>query len=686
MLFLFILDNNKNKDGAELGIRFPIEVAAKEDKNMSVLRRVKLRTPDGIESIEYPLGVEAKNVEVANQENLSQRLVRIDEDLEKNEEDIAAVSELAGTNKQNIGAAEIRIDALERKSASVDKKPYYFDTVADMKAYQGLKEGDMAITLGYYTANDGGNGEYRIVSGTHTDDGGSYHKLENNLFAELVINNGEINVKQFGAYGDGSHDDTNIIQNVINFSQNNKRVIIPNGIFVITNLTIPSKTYISGKSYKSTILKVKNGTTGNIISMTDDVYGGNHTTIANLQLNGENITCNTDSGIYIDIRQNDAWIKLEDLVIKNITGDGINIAGGRECRFNNLQISRCTGWGFNSGGSDNEYLFITASGNQLGGIYSHSAASRYISCKCFANGVTNQNGFYVTSAIGQTFVACEAQENFGHGFLLDQCKNSNFIALRADCNGLVDRKAYTVTSDESPIAGKDYYTYDQNTNTYHCLTRWSDLESFTPNVIYYEKPLHYSGICLVGWCQSCKIDGVCDDFRRVEDADPCQLAGIVLGQSITSCDINIRTADLKQDCIIENETKLVRNNFNIMINGKMITKFYNKGVVVNYNPDKNNTAISLMPYNTQSVMWDILNYRDGAFRIDRIDNGAWQSNPFKIDIEDNIHMGTASGKIGFFGTNGDVKQTVSNAATDLNSVIALANNLRTILIKYGLIS
>lgn len=89
---------------------------------MSVLRRAKLRTPDGTESIEYPLGVEAKNVEVTNGENLSQRLVRIDEDLEKNEEDIAAVSELASTNKQNIGVNEIRIDALERRSASAEAK------------------------------------------------------------------------------------------------------------------------------------------------------------------------------------------------------------------------------------------------------------------------------------------------------------------------------------------------------------------------------------------------------------------------------------------------------------------------------------------------------------------------------------------------------------------------------------
>ena len=87
---------------------------------MSVLRRAKLRTTDGTESIEYPLGVEAENVEVANQENLSQRLVRIDEDLIQNKEDIAAVNEIAVINRQNIGAAEVRIDALERRDISAE--------------------------------------------------------------------------------------------------------------------------------------------------------------------------------------------------------------------------------------------------------------------------------------------------------------------------------------------------------------------------------------------------------------------------------------------------------------------------------------------------------------------------------------------------------------------------------------
>lgn len=207
---------------------------------MSVLRRAKLRTPDGTESIEYPLGVEAENVEVTNQENLSQRLARIDEDLEKNEEDIAAVSELAGRNKQNIGANEVRIDALERRSASVDKKPYYFNTVADMKAYQKLVEGDMAITLGYYEANDGGNGIYRIVDGDYIDDGGSYHELDNELFAELIINKNVFNVKLWGAKGDGIHDDASNIRACIAATpSSNFTFIFPTGIYLQGDGTNP---------------------------------------------------------------------------------------------------------------------------------------------------------------------------------------------------------------------------------------------------------------------------------------------------------------------------------------------------------------------------------------------------------------------------------------------------------------
>lgn len=276
---------------------------------MSVLRRAKLRTPDGIESIEYPLGVDAENVEVANGENLSQRLARIDEDLEKNEEDIAAVNELAGINKQNIGANEIRIDALERRSASVNKKPYYFDTVADMKAYQELKAGDMVITLGYYSPNDGGGATYLIREKTSSDveDGGSIHFTVTNLVSELIVENETVNVKQFGAKGDGETDDTEKIKKAIGKAK---------------NLYFPSGTY-------KIISK---------IIITNGRYFGDVETVFNLEMDGEYQRIFENSNFWNS--SNKDKIIIENIIFNsNTSGDIIGLANTidvviKKCTFN----------------------------------------------------------------------------------------------------------------------------------------------------------------------------------------------------------------------------------------------------------------------------------------------------------------------------------------------------------------
>ena len=120
---------------------------------MDRIKKIKIKQQDGTMSDYYPIGADASNI-----------------DLNYN-----------GSNVEN----------------TLKKKPYYYNCVADMKADDALKIGDMVITLGYYTANDGGGAEYKIVNGNYTDDGGSYHELENDLFAELININEEkfINTK-----------------------------------------------------------------------------------------------------------------------------------------------------------------------------------------------------------------------------------------------------------------------------------------------------------------------------------------------------------------------------------------------------------------------------------------------------------------------------------------------------------
>lgn len=119
-----------------------------------------------------------------------------------------------------------------------------FNSVEEMKASNTLKAGALAKTIGFYTAGDGGGADYVIVSDIGEDevDEASLITLKNELYAKLLIQD-YVNVKWFGAYGDGENDDTQAIQKAIDFSfayikentLNIKPVVFPTGNYKITN-------------------------------------------------------------------------------------------------------------------------------------------------------------------------------------------------------------------------------------------------------------------------------------------------------------------------------------------------------------------------------------------------------------------------------------------------------------------
>ena len=70
-----------------------------------------------------------------------------------------------------IGADAENIDTTDGESVQLklNKKPYYYNNVANMKADTKLKMGDMVITLGYYEANDGNGCFYKVRNLLNTD-------------------------------------------------------------------------------------------------------------------------------------------------------------------------------------------------------------------------------------------------------------------------------------------------------------------------------------------------------------------------------------------------------------------------------------------------------------------------------------------------------------------------------------
>lgn len=126
--------------------------------------------------------------------------------------------------------------ALSREYAGLSKFKLpigYYTSVAEMKASDTAIVDRPCVTLGYYTANDGGGAVYIVRSKTDsdTDNGGSIIILDNGNVAELLFDD-SVNVKWFGAKGDGTTDDTTSINNALAFGKN---TVFPKATYLVSS-------------------------------------------------------------------------------------------------------------------------------------------------------------------------------------------------------------------------------------------------------------------------------------------------------------------------------------------------------------------------------------------------------------------------------------------------------------------
>ena len=107
---------------------------------------------------------------------------------------------------------------------------WVFDTVADMKAATNLIDGSDAKTLGFYAINDGGGATYHIV------DSGTANEMDviavNGLYA--VLQTDEANIKQFGAHGDGTSNDSNYFVRALDYAMDHDYTVkVPTGTYLL---------------------------------------------------------------------------------------------------------------------------------------------------------------------------------------------------------------------------------------------------------------------------------------------------------------------------------------------------------------------------------------------------------------------------------------------------------------------
>lgn len=144
----------------------------------------------------------------------------------------------------------------------MSRRIIYVDTfIDDLLEVEFLKNNDYVITRGYHQVGDGGEAKYFITDNpTEQVNGYTVITIQNELYAVLDYND-EINVKQFGAKGNGIDDDIAYLQDCIDYTADKKIICkIPDGIYIISEqLLIPSFAKIYGNG-RTTVIKTKDDT------------------------------------------------------------------------------------------------------------------------------------------------------------------------------------------------------------------------------------------------------------------------------------------------------------------------------------------------------------------------------------------------------------------------------------------
>lgn len=187
---------------------------------------------------------------------------------------------------------------LEHIIASYLQTQKIYDTTDEMIADAStLVDGLSVQTLGYHSLNDEGGAFFKITDTASVSE--FQIDLGNDLYATLIIEGNTLNVKQFGAYGDNTHDDTNAFKNAITFI---------NGKYI--NL------YINKGTYKITEPLYVDWQNSNFWTSFDGSYSIKGAGIYQSILN-----FTSSNGLIINRNTNILSIEISDFSIENLTYD-----------------------------------------------------------------------------------------------------------------------------------------------------------------------------------------------------------------------------------------------------------------------------------------------------------------------------------------------------------------------------
>lgn len=167
------------------------------------------------------------------------------------------------------GVTVMNKDLYDNLQDGIEEKPFYYNSVEEMKADKRLKEDMKAITLGYYEPNDGGGATYIIKEKSSLPNEITVLSLKDGkLCAEIQKNEmGYYNVLTLGVERNSGKDVTDKINAILNILYN-ETIYFPKGIYDVTSIKIP---------YPMTFLGSDSASYGGEYSITENDYTNERT-------------------------------------------------------------------------------------------------------------------------------------------------------------------------------------------------------------------------------------------------------------------------------------------------------------------------------------------------------------------------------------------------------------------------
>lgn len=381
-----------------------------------------------------------------------------------------------------------------------------FNTVADMKNASNVINGSFVKTYGFHKYNDKGGNFYKIRNITNEDVIDEISIISINTTTDLIaelIEMPVMYVEQYGAYGDGVHDDTNAIQYAIN-----KHLFGSIHFSESTYLISQSiKTYVDN-SKQSNIIMEKTS----IIKTNTNLYclfelgglGGNNESVKNRMrffINGILDATNCESGIKIN---GDAMgINIVGTEIKNFNSYGIYVPLGATYYSSDISIRDCY---INGNGSqlDNYGIYFNRPDNKMDNVRIN-AVKTGIYCGqggqiirnvhglvIFTNGATEAEYFENTKFIEIisgginiidncycdsfcTFVDSSSQSAFivtnsAYFSYINNVNSKLFILRNANCRYTITNNTFEMQTPATKHQGIVYTTFNNQTSLLKGMT------------------------------------------------------------------------------------------------------------------------------------------------------------------------------------------------------------------------